>query len=168
MDARIGYTNQIGHKRSSAVAVVLHHEAVLHAGLAVDALSDILLGHVTPSAPAGPKQRPLSKVAATTPTERTLIPPPSKFLQLVQDAKNQADYKVQVLQFLQSSPGDNLEQKETDAVAFCLSIPARDLYSIVDGFGSTVLVLACRLGMQQLFQVILTTSASSQDLPSVC
>ncbi|CAE7878819.1 ANKRD50 [Symbiodinium sp. KB8] len=142
---------------------LLRHLGVGPGGLAVDALSDILLGHVTPSAPAGPKQRPLSKVAATAPTERTLIPPPSKFLQLVQDAKNQADYKVQVLQFLQSSPGDNLEQKETDAVAFCLSIPARDLYSIVDGFGSTVLVLACRLGMQQLFQVILTTSASSQE-----
>ena len=86
---------------------------------------------------------------------------------MLEDAKKaQADQKAQLLQFLhhQSCLGVNREQNETDAVACCLSLAARDLYGITDNFGSTALVLACRYGMEQLSQVILTTGALSEDL----
>ena len=134
------------------------------AGIRVDALADLLVGRAAAEQPPPPPPRP----PAPTQTNASTFRPSGqgRFLGVVQAAKQtQTDQRVQLLSFLQRqrAPGVHQEQNETDAVACCLSLATRDLYHISDTFGSSVLLLACRWGMQQLSQVILTKGASSED-----
>ena len=48
------------------------------------------------------------------------------------------------------------QQREADAISWALRMGTQELFGITDPFGSTALILSCRLGMEQLCNVMLT------------
>ncbi|CAL1149885.1 unnamed protein product [Cladocopium goreaui] len=128
------------------------------AGIPLDSLADILLGRgvAVPSAPRPPA--PLDRASAPAPPP----PPPlpgNRLLQVVEEAtKRRLDLSQQILGLLQwkEVPEMPWQQREADAISWALRMGTHELFDITDPFGSTALILSCRLGMEQLCNVMLT------------
>ncbi|CAK9045403.1 unnamed protein product [Durusdinium trenchii] len=137
------------------------------AGIPLDSLADILLGRgvAVPSAPRGSMSRP---PAPPGPPPLPPALPGNRLLEVVEEAtKHRLDLSAQILGLLQwqEAPQVPWQQREADAISWALRLGVHELLSITDPFGSTALILSCRLGMEQLCDVILTAPGiSPKDL----
>eukprot|EP00434_Breviolum_minutum_P016686 symbB.v1.2.014710.t1/scaffold1080.1/size139481/6 len=124
------------------------------AGIPLDSLADILLGRgvMVPSAPR--------ELKPPDPPPRPPPPPGgNRLLKIVEEARQrQHNLTTEILGLLQwkEAPEFPVQQREADAISWSLRIGTKELFSITDNFGSTTLMLSCRLGMEQLCYVMLT------------
>ena len=123
-------------------------------GIPLDSLADILLGRgvTVPSAPR--------ELKPPAPPPRPPPPPGgNRLLQIVEEARQrQHNLTTEILGLLQwkEAPEFPVQQREADAISWSLRIGTKEFFSITDNFGSTALILSCRLGMEQLCYVMLT------------
>ena len=124
-------------------------------------LADILLGRGVP-VPAEARH-----FHGKAPPPPPPLPPPmprsegDRLLQVVKDAvKKRSEMKEEILGLLswQNAPAFPLQQREEDAIFWTFRASKEELFSVTDNYGSTVLVLSCRLGMEKLCDAILSAA----------
>eukprot|EP00438_Fugacium_kawagutii_P024934 Skav213191 [mRNA] locus=scaffold2826:127738:132486:+ [translate_table: standard] len=129
------------------------------AGMPLDSLADILLGRgvAVPAALRWQMSQPPPPPVPPPP-----LPPPTprnRLLQVVEEAtKRRSDLSAQILGLLQwqEVPEFPWQQREADAISWALRMGTHELFSTTDPFGSTALMLSCRLGMAQLCHIMLS------------
>lgn len=144
---------------------------LISAGIPLDSLADILLGRgvAVPSAPRTMDRPPAPLDRASAPAPPPL--PGNRLLQVVEEAtKRRLDLSQQILGLLQwkEVPEMPWQQREADAISWALRMGTHELFDITDPFGSTALILSCRLGMEQLCNVMLTAPGILPKAGWVC